>query len=34
MADTLYRQWMRRLQDFLAAQPRTGRRTAAQTHAG
>ncbi len=34
MADTLYRLWMRRLQDFLAAQPRTGRRNGAQTRAG
>ena len=26
MADTLYRIWMRRLQEFLAAQPRSPRR--------
>jgi hypothetical protein len=33
MPDTLYRLWMRRLQDFLAAPPRN-RRANAQTRTG
>ena len=34
MPDTLYRLWMRRLQAFLAAQPRTARPAGARTRAG
>jgi hypothetical protein len=34
MTDSLYRAWMRRLQEFLAAPPRDRRSAEAQTRAG
>ena len=34
MTDTVYRLWMRRLQDFLAAKPQTRRPSHAQNRAG
>jgi hypothetical protein len=34
MAETIYRLWMRRLQDFLAAPPRNRRPSRAHTRTG